>query len=43
MTEPMMDLRSLVEKTSNTNNLRGMISIAAERLIEMEVVDLTAA
>ena len=43
MTNPMMDLKSLVEKTPDADLLREMISFAAGRLMELEVGALTGA
>jgi transposase-like protein len=43
MTDENMDLRSLLEKTGDTDFLREMIGFSAQRLMELEVESLTGA
>ena len=41
MTDEMMSLQALLEKSSDTDLLREMIGFAAHRLMELEVENLT--
>ena len=43
MTDEMVSLRALVEKTADTDLLREMVGFAAQRLMELEVEGLTGA
>jgi transposase-like protein len=43
MTDEMMNLRALIEKSPDTDLLREMIGFAAQRLMELEVEGLTGA
>src|SRR5260221_6907566 len=43
MTDEMMRLQSLLEKSSDTELLRDMVGFAAQRLMELEVEGLTGA
>ena len=43
MTDDMMNLRSVLEKSPDADLLREMIGFAAQRLVELEVCGLTGA
>ena len=43
MTDEMMSLRTLLEKSSDADLLREMVGFAAQRLMELEIESLTGA
>jgi hypothetical protein len=43
MTDEMMNLQAMIEKSPNADLLREMIGFAAQRLMELEVEGLTGA
>jgi transposase-like protein len=43
MTDEMMSLRTLIEKAPDADLLREMIGFAAQRLMDLEVAELTGA
>jgi putative transposase len=43
MTDPTMALRTLLEKSSDTDPLREMVGFTAQRLMEVEAESLTGA
>ncbi|TQF84199.1 IS256 family transposase, partial [Elioraea sp. Yellowstone] len=43
MTDEMMPLRTLLEKSSDADLLRDMVGFAAHRLMELEIAGLTGA
>ena len=43
MTDEMMSLRTLLEKTADADVVREMLSFGAQRLMELEIETLTGA
>jgi putative transposase len=43
MTDEMMSLRALLEKSSDADLLREMVGFGAQRLMELEIESLTGA